>query len=186
MPALWLYQNQNCNITLALAQSLPCQNQSLFNLYFYLLCQLLHLASNHCFITLCRSHQGTHIYFPNQITVPESFRIILTGTSSSPSHHILHQHTPFFWFTIFSGSRLISSSATITRYVVPGWHWPIIEDHRSSGHLLRSILESDRGGYQYHNSLPRINVWSRWDSRAIMVCHQPSNSHTRYKGSSWY
>jgi hypothetical protein len=44
VPALWLYQNQNCDITLALAQSLPSQNQSLFNLYFYLLRQLLNHA----------------------------------------------------------------------------------------------------------------------------------------------
>ncbi len=82
-------------------------------------------------ITLCQQSllyhplpltpRHTHL-FPQSTTLPESFCLISTGTSSLPSHHILHQHTPLLQFNIFSSSRFIPSSATITRYVMPGQH----------------------------------------------------------------
>ncbi len=101
-----------------IALSKPISNQSLF---LSLAPVITSRQQSLLYHPLPLTPRHTHL-FPQSTTLPESFRIISTGTSSLPSHHILHQHTPLLGFNIFSSSRLIPSSATITRYVVPGRH----------------------------------------------------------------
>jgi hypothetical protein len=158
-PALWLYQNQNCDITLALAQPLLCQNQSLFNLYFYLLPQLLHCASNHCCITLYRSHHGTHIYFPNQPPC----------RNHSVSYQLAHHHChPIIYYI----NTHLSFNSTYFQVQDSFLHQPQLQDMSclaDTDLFLRTMDHQDtfctafcrEGGYQYHNSLLRIDVQSR-------------------------
>jgi hypothetical protein len=76
-----------------LAQSLLCQNQSVFNLYFYLLRQLLHRASNHCCINHLAGIIPYHINWHIIIAIPS----YTTSTHTSPSiQHILKFKTHSF------------------------------------------------------------------------------------------
>jgi hypothetical protein len=92
---------------------------------FYLLRRLFHCASNHC-SALPLTPRHTHLF--SQSNHPSGinpyhldWHIIIAIPSYTPSPHTL----PSIQYTfkqLLSSSRLISSSAPITRYVVPGRH----------------------------------------------------------------